>query len=97
MFALQYRKRCRLTLEEVDSLVSDEITRKILRQVYTANDASAVEISAFEQLQEAWPLVGGLHLNDTAHHGDSLSRLHLRPASKSLDRVRCFFESSMSD
>lgn len=60
------------TFEEVDGLVSDEITSKILCQIHAAHNRGTTKVSALEQFNVAWSLGGRLELNDTTHHSDGV-------------------------
>lgn len=74
-----------LTLEEVDGLVGDEVTSKILRRVHTADNQGTVEISAPEQLQVAGLLLALLELDGTANHGNAFGSIERIFASQASD------------
>lgn len=71
----------KLTLEEVDRLVSDKIACEVLSQVHAADNEGAVEVSALEQFDVGWWLGRCLELNDTTHHSDSLTGFDPGPTS----------------
>lgn len=87
-----------LTLEEVDSLVSDQVTSKVLSGVDAANDGSTVSISALEELNEAGLFDGLLEINGTSHHGNSLlSVVDVGRTSETSNSIRSLLETTLSD
>lgn len=87
----------RLTLEKVDGLVGNEVTRQVLGSVNTADNSSTVEIGALEQLQVVGLLNILLELDSAAHHCHRLvSVLHKRLAAETCDGARRVFETSLA-
>ena len=84
-------------LEEVDSLVGDEVTSQVLRSVDTADDESAVEISATEQFKVVGVLDRLLEIDGTTHHGDGLAEVQAGAASETANCVFGFFEAALAD
>jgi hypothetical protein len=91
-------KVTQLTLEEVDSLVSDQIARQVLRCVHTAHNQGAVAISAFPQLEEIGLLLRLFEFDRTAHHGNCICRvISCAGASKAADSLLGLSESTLAD
>lgn len=86
-----------LTLEEIDSLVGNQITSQILRRIHTANDQCAVAISALPQFNKTGLLHGLFQINGTTHHGYLiLGVIVCTAAAKALDSLLCLIQPALS-
>ena len=75
LFDNRTRENLQLTLEEVDGLVGDEVTRKILSSVDTAHNEGSVAIRASPQLNQVGLLLILLKFDGTTHHSNGVGRL----------------------
>ena len=86
-----------LTFEEENRLVSDQISRQILRCVHTTHNQCAVAIGTFPQFNETGLLLGLLELDRATHHCDCVSWfIILTRASKAYDRFLCILQTALS-
>lgn len=85
------------TGEEVNCLVGNQVTSQVLREVDTSDDQGAAKVSASEELGVRRRLCRGLHIDDTAHHGDGLVSHRLGFAAETVDGFGCFFETTFAD
>lgn len=76
-----------LTLEEVGSLVGNQVASKVLRRVHQANDERSPQISALEQIRKLGrtALLLLLNLDGALNHGQFLDRILLGLATQALD------------
>ena len=73
-------------LEEECCLISDQVTREVLRHVDETGDECTPEIVALKQVSELGSASSlSLDLNSSLHHGKSLLVVALAFASKALD------------
>lgn len=85
-----------LTLEEINSLVGDQVTGQVLRGVHTAHDEGAVAVGALEQLQKTWLALVLLQFNSATHHGNGfVVVLYKLLASEAAGGVGCLFVFSL--
>ena len=86
-----------LTLEEVYSLIGDQIAGQILRSVDTANNERAVEISALPEFNQAWLLLSLLQLDRATHHCHGVSWIvSCTGAAKAADSFLCIREAALA-
>lgn len=86
-----------LTLEEVHSLVGNQVSCQVLRGVHKADNGRSSKICAFEKLDVARLLCGLLEIDDTSHHGESLGHVRAGTSAKAFDGLCGLIELALSD
>jgi hypothetical protein len=89
-----------LTLEEEGSLVSNQVTRKVLRSVHQASDDGTPQISALDKIGKLGiASLMGLNLDSSLHHGKCLlgGGLGSILARKALDGLESLVLASAAD
>lgn len=88
----------KLTFEEVNGLIGNQVTGQILRSVDTAYDQCTVTIGSLPELNETGFLFGLLEFDCTTHHGDCVCGvISCTCASETSDCFLCFSETTLSD
>jgi hypothetical protein len=89
-----------LTLEEEGSLISDQVTRKVLRSVHQASDDGTPQISALDKVGKLGVAsLVSLNLDSSLHHGKCLigGGLVSVPARKALDGLESLVLASAAN